>query len=594
MTSQDGWGLGHALRRATGMGVVLGVLVALAELSWTYRLPEIFPARLYVLPESIVELLGFALALDVPLALLGCLGLGLFTWAVVQRLPVVGRWPDALFDASALFMGTAYLVVGLPFTYYVMSVRGMGLARWLLVLAGLGIACLLVGALLSALRSRFGARGPAAAAGLAALALVAAIVPAYAAHAPEPAARSAGAAPAAADLPPVVVLVTLDTVSAHHLEIYGNEVVKTPSLAALAADGIVYEQAISQAPLTSPSHASIMTSTYPTNHGAMNGSAMTATFPTLAERLRDAGYATGGFVSANILRSTNSGLHRGFDYYEDSISPVTPTLRHDALQYVLAVYLVAWAQDNQIPGRIVTDRSLDWLHQQGGRAFVWLHYYDAHEPFGDVPEPYRSRYRGAIDTTLPQDAALELHAGEVAYVDFEVGRVLDDLRERGLYDDALIVVTADHGEGFGEQHGENYAKGHGDRVWDTTQHVPLVVKLPGNRHAGTRVDRVVQTVDIAPSILEVLGVTPPTSFRGASLLAPFAGDERDHVAYSEAVGKTLDLPGVGVASVPQRRFVAMRNGERKYIFDLREGEAEVYDLEADPDETTRPRARADR
>lgn len=230
---------------------------------------------------------------------------------------------------------------------------------------------------------------------------------------------------------PNVLLVTLDTLRADYLACYGNKIVQTPVLDALAKDGFLFEAAFAQAPSTTPSHCSMMTSTYVVRNGALNGCAMKVGFPTLAEILRANGYETSAFVSATTVRSTNSGLQHGFDYYEDSISPYTALLRNDEYQFVLLSYLFLKMQHSQIPGHIVSNRALPWLNERGDKPFfLWLHYFDPHTPY-DAPEPYKDMYAGKVAADLPCVLERSRYAGEVTYTDFELGRIIKALKDKG-------------------------------------------------------------------------------------------------------------------------------------------------------------------
>jgi len=274
--------------------------------------------------------------------------------------------------------------------------------------------------------------------------------------------------------------------------------------------------------------------------------------PTLAERLRDAGYATAGFVSAFVL-DRRWGIGRGFDTYFDDFDPKE-----------LETANIASVQRD---GAVTVSAATAWLDRrpQGKPFFLWLHLYDAHDPY-TPPEPYASRYPGR-----PYD-------GEVAYVDELVGRFRGALEAHGLLDQTALVVTADHGEGLGD-HRE---QAHGFFVYDTTVRVPLVLRLPGARFAGRTVDTAVSHVDLVPTFLELAGLPPVADLDGRSLLevavAPFAPGR---AVYSESL-----YPLLHYGWAPLR---ALRSAERKYI------EAplpELYDLENDSGET-RNAARAE-
>lgn len=304
--------------------------------------------------------------------------------------------------------------------------------------------------------------------------------------------------PASVQARPSVLLITLDTVRADHLGCYGDVRSQTPNIDRLASESVRFANAYTQAPITLPSHAVILTSTYPmfngvrdfTSHGLPRG------IPTLAELLRRHGYATGAFVSSFALDSM-WGLNRGFDVYDDRVGQDTV---HAGDPFLL-----------MRSGDRTTDRLLEWLDRNGSQPFfAWLHLYDAHSPYRSPPA-YRARFPGR-----PYDAA-------IAFEDTQVGRVLARLRARSLYRNTLIVLTSDHGESLGE-HGESE---HGFFVYNATLHVPLIVHWPehwpGQPPQSVLKDPApsvpVSTLDIAPTIAQACAVptTESASFQGHSL-----------------------------------------------------------------------------
>ena len=273
-----------------------------------------------------------------------------------------------------------------------------------------------------------------------------------------------------------LILITLDTTRADALGAYGNRQVHTPAIDSLAARGHLFENAYSHAPITLPSHSSILSGRLPTQHGVRNNIAYSfpPDQPTLATRLQAAGFATGAFVSSFIL-DRRFGLATGFDVYEDQI-----------------VHYGRKVSKQEITTRRAgetTDLFLGWLAaQQKQRFFGWVHFYDAHWPY-EPPLPFRQAY------------AEKPYFGEIASMDVEIGRILAYLEKNGLAERTLIVVTADHGESFFE-HGEAT---HGFFCYGATTHVPLIVSRPLYDAAGTRYGHQVQSIDIAPSALEGWG-----------------------------------------------------------------------------------------
>src|SRR5262245_132573 len=286
-----------------------------------------------------------------------------------------------------------------------------------------------------------------------------------------------------------VVVISVDTLRADHLPAYGYRGVATPGLDALRKDSVLFENAYSHVPLTLPSHTTIFTGLLPPQNGVRDnlGYALGPGPATLASWLKAKGYATGGAVSSIVL-SHATGVSRGFDFYEDGIEPAK------------ASQTISRVQRN---GAETAALLTEWMRAHDkGPFFAFLHLFEPHSPY-EPPEPFKSRY------ALPYD-------GEIARADDIVGVFLAGLKERGLYDRALIVFLSDHGEGLND-HGEDE---HGVLLYREAIHVPLMVKLPGNRRAGETVAAPVALVDVFPTIVEGVGISPPAGLPGRSLLMP--------------------------------------------------------------------------
>ncbi len=342
---------------------------------------------------------------------------------------------------------------------------------------------------------------------------------------------------------PNVLLVVIDTLRADRLGCQGGARDLTPNLDRLAAEGVRFANAWSQAPWTLPSTASLLTSLYPEQHGA-GGSlprfrGLDPTVRTLAEDLRDAGYRTGSIVNVAFLDEP-FGLTRGF---EDV----------DAKHF----------ESNRVVRRATetTDAALAWLEKGDGRPFFLLaHYFDPHAVY-DPPQPYRRRFAAEGDREedgfvfgtrvemiairrgelVPDPATLEraerLYDGEVAYTDHEVGRLLAGLEALGLAEDTLVVVTSDHGEEFGDHGGFE----HGHTMYTELLHVPLLLRLPGVLPRRV-VDAAVRLVDVAPTVLELCGLPPNPEHAGESLTRLLGGTEpadRDSLAHGNFWGPPL-------------------------------------------------------
>lgn len=355
-------------------------------------------------------------------------------------------------------------------------------------------------------------------------------------------ARLTGRDPAPSSLN--VVVVTLDTLRADRLGCYGFAGVQTPHIDALAREGVVFDQVTATVPLTFPSHATMFTGLLPPRHGIRDngGFFLDEKRTTLAERLAAQGWETGAFVGAWVLAS-KWGLAQGFRTYSD--------------KFDLSRYKSISLGSVQKPGDEVMDDALRWMETvQEKKFFAWIHLYDAHTPY-EPPEPYRSRYPG------------QPYVAEVAYTDAVVGRLTSWLRERGLMERTLVVLTADHGESLGE-HGEST---HAYFIYDSTMDVPLIVRTPwGDRG---RVSSQVSGADLFPTVLELLGQAPEAGLDGRSLALGVLNPQA--LAGGRAYVETY---------FPRYHFGwqhlrGLRDGRYKYI---EAPTPELYDLQQDPGE----------
>jgi arylsulfatase A-like enzyme/Flp pilus assembly protein TadD len=342
-----------------------------------------------------------------------------------------------------------------------------------------------------------------------------------------------------------LVIVTIDTLRADRIGAYGNPNVATPNIDRIAQQGAMAMHGAVHVPLTRPSHVSLFTGLYPSEHGIRDNVSppLAKDVPVLAEILKQRGFRTAAFVSSIVL-SKQSGLARGFDVYSDKFD-----IGEDDARFLNTI---------QKRGDGTTAEAIAWLRDGGTeRRFAWVHLYDPHDPY-EPPEPYASRYAGR-----PYD-------GEVAWSDELVGRLDTALAEAGLRDDTLLIVTSDHGEGL-DEHGEAV---HGFFVYETTMRVPLVLRGPGVT-PGTRVNTVARTIDVVPTVMDLIGLSaakPKSS--GRSLVEAVRGAQLD------------DEPSFGESLVPLVHYGwsdlrALRIGRWKYILAPR---PELYDLESDPGE----------
>ncbi|MDJ0864610.1 MAG: sulfatase-like hydrolase/transferase [Myxococcota bacterium] len=340
-------------------------------------------------------------------------------------------------------------------------------------------------------------------------------------------------------VPERVVLVTIDTLRADALGCYGAARAHTPRLDALAADGVRFAVATSPAPLTLPAHATLMTGLQPPDHGVRHNSVfrLDAGPPTLAERMRAHGWATAAVVGAFVL-DARFGLARGFDSYDDRLGSSRSGL-------------VGYAERR---ADAVVDAALAWAASAPPSFFLWVHVYDPHAEY-DPP--------AGFSLAFPDDP----YAGEVAFVDAQLGRLLDGLAARFDSTGTLVVVTSDHGEAFGA-HGEPT---HSYGIYEATQRIPLILSGPGWR-GGEVVEAPVELADLAPTLLAAVGA-PPLPNAGRDLAAVRAGAAEPLLAYHETLATHLDL---GWSAL-----FALRGERWKYV---RAPRPELYDLRADPAE----------
>jgi arylsulfatase A-like enzyme len=339
-----------------------------------------------------------------------------------------------------------------------------------------------------------------------------------------------------------VLILTLDTTRADRLGAYGFAAANTPNIDRVAREGVLFEQAESAAPLTLPAHTSLFTGRFPFQHGVRdNGAVLDPGELTLAQVLQTRGFRTAAFPASYVL-DARWGLTRGFDLYDGTFgyrgdgSP-GHGMRRSADQIV--------------------DRALAWLDTASdARFFGWLHFYDAHTPY-DPPQGQAYTATG--------------YQGEIAFIDSQIGRVLAFLDARHLRDHTLVVLVGDHGESLGE-HGE---RTHGLFVYEAVTRVPLIISAPSSRMRGRRVTDVVRSVDVMPTVLDLLGIRVPSSVAGMTLAPRMIGATREAEVdtYSETMYPRYHFGWSGLR--------ALRAGRFKLIDAPR---PELYDLATDPGE----------
>jgi choline-sulfatase len=342
-----------------------------------------------------------------------------------------------------------------------------------------------------------------------------------------------------------LVVVTIDTLRPDHLHCYGYAGIETPALDELARTGVLFENAVAQAPLTPPSHASIFTGQYPTVHHVRNtgGFILQSSSKPLARILHDQGWATAAFVSSAVLKKA-FGFNNGFDVYDDQM-PRGGSRRE-------------FRDDPERRGSDTVDRALEWLNTQSGKPyFLWVHLYDPHMPYnppGEFKEKYRNR---------PYD-------GEIAYVDQQIGSLLAATAKKSPAGNTINVVLSDHGESLSE-HGE-YT--HGVFLYDATLRIAFLMAGPGIP-SGKRVKQQVRSIDFLPTVLSLMGGEAPSNVQGVSLVPAFSGSPvHTEISYEETLFPKL--------SMGWSELRAIRTSSWKYI---RAPRPELYDLVNDPHET---------
>jgi arylsulfatase A-like enzyme len=404
-----------------------------------------------------------------------------------------------------------------------------------------------------------------------------------------------GTAPAApqpaAGAPPNVLLFTIDTLRANHVGPWGSRRPTSPVVSDLASRSVVFTQAIVQYPLTTPSHASILTSRYPRSHGATdNAVPIDESVILLSEVLKEHGYSTAGFVTAGFV-GARYGFARGFDHFVEMNAGDFRTSSLIEWLEQLRIWRILWrwrsldASTAAVERWIVRERSVPF--------FVWVHQYAPHTPYSppfryerkwDTVQsrliPTVKRLSEVNDGTRAMSAedrahAVSLYDAEIEYADRMMGGVLDALDRSGQAGNTLIVFTADHGECLYDR--QSYW-GHGDRLYDEEVVVPLLFSAPWAIESGTSVDVQVESIDIAPTILDFLGLTPNDSFQGESLLRLLTRPARRS-------GSAAREPGPPAFSIVSGSRMIRQAGWKYIEHDDPALEAELYDLESDPGET---------
>jgi arylsulfatase A-like enzyme len=347
-----------------------------------------------------------------------------------------------------------------------------------------------------------------------------------------------------------LLLVSVDTLRADRVGAYGAGDVETPALDSLARDGTRFATAIAPTPLTLPSHASLFTGLYPARHGVRHNGLyrLDGEVETLAERLRESGYATAAVVGAAVL-DADYGLAQGFELYDDEVSS------SDSGSAVTG-YVERRAG-------AVTERALAWLGEAREPFFLWVHYYDPHALYRPPP-PFDERFR-----ERPYD-------GEVAYVDTQLGRLLTGLRTKGREGRTLVVATSDHGESLGEHREPT----HGYTLYDVALRVPLILKGPGVPD-GRVVNQLTSLVDVAPTLLALLGLEAWEGMEGRNLTLAWREPTLlpERMVYAETLATQLDHGWSPLHAIRSLRYLYIR-APRPELYDVRTDPHQRHNLYA--------------
>jgi arylsulfatase A-like enzyme len=382
---------------------------------------------------------------------------------------------------------------------------------------------------------------------------------------------------------PSVILIIADTLRADHIGAYGSKATKTPGMDRLARDGVVFENSFANSTWTRPSVATILTSLYPSSHKVMyKTDLLPDPVETIAETMKGAGYRTVGYVT-NINVAPSFHFEQGFqEYYY-----LTPEFFFGAtdsgskLSFYSGMRLVRerffakdkWVQHYYQDAQTVNGGALPWLDRNAsGPFFSLVHYMDPHDPYFEIP--YNGVAVARVDTPNPdpsqRDRLADLYASNVEYLDRFIGNLIEALKASGHYDDTAIALVADHGEEFYEHKGW----WHGTTLYDEESRVPIIVKLPKNAKAGTRVKAPAQLLDVAPTLLAAVGMTSPEAMQGRDL---FSDTPAPAALFQEE-----DHEGNVLHSIRTDRWklIVANEGNPRGLAPV-----ELYDMTADPKET---------
>jgi arylsulfatase A-like enzyme len=367
-----------------------------------------------------------------------------------------------------------------------------------------------------------------------------------------------------------VIIISVDTLRADHLGCYGYPLNTSPKIDELSRDSIRFSHCYSLTPITTPSFSTLLTSLPPHKHGAKrNGLSIYRHVQTLPAFLKDFGYHTAAFISNWALKKRLAGLNKGFDHYDEVFTKKR--------------YLGLFNPEGEAP--VVTQRANDWLdknHEK--RFFLWVHYTEPHRPY-ILHKKFTLDYQGVPPSVYPPGTRMKRikkYDSEIAYTDFYIGKLLEKIKGLGLYQEALIIFHADHGESFGEH---NYFY-HGRRLYNSTVHVPLLIKLPHNWLKNTVRRENISLLDISPTILSVLNIPIPAHMEGIPLFkagARFLDRQILLETYAGTVHFKRKNKKYHLEIKPIRYGII--DGSAKIIYNFKDKTVEAYRVTEDPFES---------
>jgi len=377
--------------------------------------------------------------------------------------------------------------------------------------------------------------------------------------------------------PPNVLLISLDTTRRDHTSVYGYERDTTPNLAKFAAEGVRFALAYAPSATTGPTHATLFTSLHPITHRVVkNGRVLTPPHVTLAERLRAGGWLTAGVVSSYVL-DARFGYAQGFDHWDDDFDPASATVRNEAWEG-------AEVEVFDRTAAATTARTVDWLDgpRDAGRPFfLFVHYFDPHAPWVPPAElahafPPAEAAGGGLRVLVAR------YDAEIAFADAQVGALLAALEERGLAENTLVAITSDHGEGL-MQHGHLL---HGAQIFEEQVRVPLLLRWPRRLPAGRVIEGPVSLIDLAPTLLELVGLGPEPGVpvHGRSLVPVLEGREAVDPEAPIFLFRQHYERGTDSGTPVAGEQYGVRAGDWKLIFGPEEGTRLLFDVARDPRE----------